>query len=159
MDAGPPDWDDRHVARIHPPLLPAKSHQRLVFPRRASRALAAFSSGLAKLITAFADAGHSVRCGRQFLLTSPCFFLAFDYAALPRLSLHLEADDCLWMRRTWIVKTFVWLDVLTFLAQLGGSGLQASTTHLALIGNKVSPLGSLLRPLLRGPDADPPATL
>lgn len=51
--------------------------------------------------------------------------------------MYLGADDCLWMRRTWIVKMFVLFDVLTFLAQLGGSALQAATGDLAKLGSKV----------------------
>lgn len=81
----------------------------------------------------------------QFLLTSPCAFLAFDYSILPRLSIFLDADDCLWMRRAWIVKTFVWLDVLTFCAQLGGAALQATTANLAKIGTKACRLSPFPR--------------
>ncbi|GHJ85046.1 hypothetical protein NliqN6_1448 [Naganishia liquefaciens] len=57
------------------------------------------------------------------ILATPCAFLAQDYALLPRLSRHLEADDCLVIPRTWIVKFFVSSDVLTFVAQLAGTAL------------------------------------
>jgi hypothetical protein len=59
----------------------------------------------------------------QLILATPCAFLAQEYTLLPRLSLYLDADDCLLVRRTWIVKFFVTSDVLTFIAQLAGTAL------------------------------------
>lgn len=59
----------------------------------------------------------------QFILATPCAFLAQDYALLPRISRHLDADDCLIVPRRFIVKFFVTSDVITFVAQLAGTAL------------------------------------
>ena len=77
----------------------------------------------------------------KLILATPCAFLAQDYALLPRLSRHLEADDCLVIPRTWIVKFFVSSDVLTFMAQLAGTALTvvgAFIEEYANIGRIVS---------------------
>lgn len=62
----------------------------------------------------------------QFILLSPCLFLAQDYMLLPRLARWLDAEASLFLRPSRIVKIFVWSDVLTFLLQAGGGGLTAT---------------------------------
>ncbi|KAF5367191.1 hypothetical protein D9758_003897 [Tetrapyrgos nigripes] len=64
-----------------------------------------------------------------FVLLSPCAFLAVDYILLERLAENLGhevAKQCLFLSSSLIVKIFVWADVLTFLLQSSGGGLQTS---------------------------------
>jgi hypothetical protein len=56
--------------------------------------------------------------------------------------MYLEADYCLYMNRRAIVKVFVWLDLLTVLAQLAGTALQATFGDLIRIGIIVGDDGS-----------------
>jgi hypothetical protein len=56
--------------------------------------------------------------------------------------MYLEADHCLYMNRRAIVKVFVWLDLLTVLAQLAGTALQATFGDLIRIGIIVGDDGS-----------------
>jgi hypothetical protein len=50
--------------------------------------------------------------------------------------MHLDTDDCLLIRRRWLVKLYVFADLITFAAQVGGTALLASTQTLAKIGKK-----------------------
>lgn len=49
----------------------------------------------------------------------------------------LETNDCLYLRPAWIGRIFLTSDVITFLVQLGGSGMAAEQS-LAATGEKVS---------------------
>ena len=68
-------------------------------------------------------------CNRiaQLLLTAPCAIIAQDYKLLSQLSLYLEADDCLLIRRSWLMPLFLTSDAITFLSQLAGTAMQATT--------------------------------
>lgn len=63
--------------------------------------------------------------GKQFILLSPCGFLATSYVILPRLATWLDAEDCLFLKSRIIVRLFVWSDVITFLLQSSGGGMTA----------------------------------
>lgn len=76
----------------------------------------------------------------QFLLLSPCAYLAFSYMVLPRLATYLDAEDCLFLRSRWIVRIFVTADVVTFLTQASGGGMAASGGDKAETGDHVSRL-------------------
>lgn len=80
----------------------------------------------------------SLRLCLQFLLLSPCAYLAFSYMVLPRLATYLDAEDCLFLRSRWIVRIFVTADVITFLTQASGGGMAASGGDLAKTGDHVS---------------------
>lgn len=73
----------------------------------------------------------------QLILLSPCAFIAQDYYVLPHMASWLETNDCLYLRPAWIGRIFLTSDVITFLVQLGGSGMAASQS-LAATGEKVS---------------------
>lgn len=75
---------------------------------------------------------------KQFILLSPCAFLAQIYMILPRLATWLDCEDCLYIGSRKIVRIFVWSDVITFWAQAGGGGLTASSGTMAIIGYWVS---------------------
>jgi hypothetical protein len=75
----------------------------------------------------------------QFILLSPCAFLAQNYIILPRLATWLDSEDCLFLPSRIIVRLFVWSDVITFWLQGGGGGLTASqSSTMANIGYYVS---------------------
>ncbi|THU77516.1 RTA1-domain-containing protein [Dendrothele bispora CBS 962.96] len=85
----------------------------------------------------------------MFTLLSPCAFLATDYILLERLAENLGHDvakSCLFLSSSLIVKIFVAADILTFLIQAGGGGLQASAdVNMADIGSKVAIVGLVLQ--------------
>jgi hypothetical protein len=62
--------------------------------------------------------------------------LASVYAVLGEIALRQGADDCLPVRPTKIAKYFIWSDVLTFLVQAGGGGMEVKE-DLSNIGSKV----------------------
>jgi hypothetical protein len=74
----------------------------------------------------------------QFILLSPCGFLANSYVILPRLASWLEAEDCLFLKSRIIVRLFVWSDVITFFLQASGGGMTAGSASMADIGHWVS---------------------
>lgn len=61
------------------------------------------------------------------LLSAPCAIIAQNYKLLSVLSLHLEADDCLIIRRSFLMPLFLTSDTITFLSQLAGTAMQATT--------------------------------
>lgn len=61
---------------------------------------------------------------RQFILLSPCGFLAQDYVLVPRLASYLGYEEHLYKAHL-VVKFFIWSDVVTFLLQAGGGGMSA----------------------------------
>ena len=77
----------------------------------------------------------------QFILLSPCLFLATNYMILSHLARIFPqevVERSLIVRQSRIVKIFVWSDVTTFLLQSSGGGLTAmKNVNLANIGNKV----------------------
>jgi hypothetical protein len=81
----------------------------------------------------------SNRADSQFILLSPCGFLAQSYMILPRLATWLDAEDCLFLKSRIIVRLFVWADVVTFLVQASGGGMTAvQSESMANIGKWVS---------------------
>ena len=63
-----------------------------------------------------------------------------DYVLLQKLADSLgeeAAKDCLYLRSSLIVKLFVWSDVITFLVQASGSGMEVNQ-DMADIGSNVS---------------------
>ncbi|KAJ6584911.1 RTA1 like protein-domain-containing protein [Mycena capillaripes] len=84
-----------------------------------------------------------------FILLSPCLFLAADYVLLSHLAATFDeavADRCLIIRRSRIVKIFVWSDVSTFFLQSSGGALTATkSTSLANLGNKIAMIGLILQ--------------
>lgn len=65
------------------------------------------------------------------------------YAILGQIALRQEADDCLPIRPTKIAKYFIWSDVITFLIQSSGGGMEVNQ-DLSNIGSKVKILPSYL---------------
>ena len=68
------------------------------------------------------------------LLVSPALLAASIYMMLGRIVLMLEANSRLFIRRTWLTKIFVTVDVICFLCQAGGAGL-LSSGNLSQINN------------------------
>jgi hypothetical protein len=58
------------------------------------------------------------------------------YSILGQIAWRLEADDCLPIRATKVAKYFIWSDVITFLIQSSGGGMQVQQS-LSNIGSKV----------------------
>ncbi|KAI7687277.1 hypothetical protein KC353_g20348, partial [Hortaea werneckii] len=61
-----------------------------------------------------------------FLLVAPALFAASIYMMLGRIVVMLDAQRALFIRVSWLTKIFVCGDVLSFLMQASGGGLQAS---------------------------------
>ncbi|KAK1924191.1 RTA1 like protein-domain-containing protein [Papiliotrema laurentii] len=82
----------------------------------------------------------------MLILLSPCAFLAQDYVILPRIATWLNAEDCLFLESRWIVRTFVWADVTTFLLQAAGGGMTAAQgDSMANIGHWVAIVGLVVQ--------------
>ena len=81
------------------------------------------------------SAEHPNDC--QFILLSPCAFLAQDYMLLPRLANWLAAPELLLLKPSIIVRVFVISDVSTFLIQAAGGGMSAMSGSMAKAGDKV----------------------
>jgi hypothetical protein len=62
--------------------------------------------------------------------------IASIYSILGQLGAQLDAADCLPIRTSRIAKTFIWSDVITFLIQSGGGGLEVNQS-MANLGAKV----------------------
>ncbi|KAJ7626667.1 RTA1 like protein-domain-containing protein [Mycena polygramma] len=84
-----------------------------------------------------------------FILLSPCLFLATDYMLLSHLANTFDdevVDRCLIIRRSRIVKIFVWSDVTTFFLQSSGGGLTATkSASVAKLGNTIAMIGLILQ--------------
>jgi hypothetical protein len=84
-------------------------------------------------------------CSRvQLLLSAPCAIIAQNYKLLNLLSLYLQADDCLLIRRKWSMPLFLTSDAITFLAQLAGTGMIASTIEDIMEYGRYVTLGGLI---------------
>ncbi|GAA5886138.1 hypothetical protein JCM16303_000061 [Sporobolomyces ruberrimus] len=79
-----------------------------------------------------------------FLLLSPCTFLAINYVLLTRLASALKAEKALFIRASWVVKIFIWSDVVSFLLLSGGGGMSVSQ-DLAKIAHAISIVGLVLQ--------------
>lgn len=74
----------------------------------------------------------------QFILLSPCLFLAQVYVLLPRLAETLDLESSLPIGRRTIKWVFISADVGTVLAQLAGTALTITFGDLVRIGKLVS---------------------
>ncbi|KAL4910531.1 hypothetical protein BDW74DRAFT_172002 [Aspergillus multicolor] len=83
------------------------------------------------------------------ILLGPALFAASIYMVLGRIILTLNAGSISPIRPNWLTKTFVTGDVLSFLLQSGGGGMQAkaSTAEGARMGEKMI-LGGLFVQIL-----------
>lgn len=83
------------------------------------------------------------------ILLSPCAYLATCYQLLGRMANSLGPDtvaaNCLLLRTSLITKIFVTSDIVTFLVQAGGSGLQATGGSTATIGHNVALAGLIVQ--------------
>lgn len=61
-----------------------------------------------------------------FLLVAPALLAASIYMELGRIVMMVQGEDCLFIRRTRLTKTFVVGDIIAFMLQAAGGGLQAS---------------------------------
>jgi hypothetical protein len=82
----------------------------------------------------------------QFILLSPCGFLAQDYVLVPRLAAYLGYEKHLYKAHL-VVKFFVWSDVVTFMLQAGGGGMSAIVS--------LANTGKYVRPIESQPNVDP----
>ena len=76
------------------------------------------------------------------LLVAPALFAASIYIILGRIILMTDGESHSLIRRKWLTKIFVAGDVISFLLQAGGGGIQASGTMTAMkIGEKIIVVG------------------
>ncbi|KAJ7636471.1 RTA1 like protein-domain-containing protein [Roridomyces roridus] len=84
-----------------------------------------------------------------FILLSPCTFLAKDYVLFARLASTFDANlisGTLLIRPAWIVRIFVWSDVITFLVQTTGGSMSTShNVNTGHLGTKISMIGLVLQ--------------
>ncbi|GAA5884684.1 hypothetical protein JCM6882_005349 [Rhodosporidiobolus microsporus] len=83
-----------------------------------------------------------------FILLSPCAFLATDYVLLKHLAVSMGEDvvkQCLFLPIRFIVKLFVWFDVVTFFVQAAGGGASAGGGEIAKIGPKIALVGLIVQ--------------
>ncbi|KAL1747043.1 RTA1 like protein-domain-containing protein [Schizophyllum fasciatum] len=82
-----------------------------------------------------------------FTLLSPCAFLAVDYVLLRKLAESLgeeTAKDCLFVKSSIIVKLFVWSDVITFLVQASGAGMEVNA-DMSELGSNIAMAGLIIQ--------------
>ncbi|GAA5821316.1 hypothetical protein JCM11251_004567 [Rhodosporidiobolus azoricus] len=83
-----------------------------------------------------------------FLLLSPCAFLATNYVLLKHLAVSMGEDvvkNCLFLPIRFIVKFFVWVDVITFLIQAAGGGASAGGGKIAEVGPHIALAGLIVQ--------------
>lgn len=64
------------------------------------------------------------------LLIAPALFAASIYIVLGRVILLVDGEQYSLIRQKWLTKIFVTGDVISFLVQAGGGGIQAAGSHL-----------------------------
>ncbi|ORX95732.1 RTA1 like protein-domain-containing protein [Clohesyomyces aquaticus] len=64
-----------------------------------------------------------------FLLVAPALFAASIYMELGRIVLVVDGESHIWIKKRWLTKIFVCGDILSFLMQGSGGGLQAGGTQ------------------------------
>jgi hypothetical protein len=74
----------------------------------------------------------------QFILLSPCAFLAEIDILLPKLAVEMQAEDCIFLNLRAFKICFILMDVICVLAQLAGTALTITFGDLVQIGQKVS---------------------
>ncbi|ESZ96748.1 hypothetical protein SBOR_2892 [Sclerotinia borealis F-4128] len=72
------------------------------------------------------------------ILGAPTFLAATVYMTLARITIALGAEEHSMIRPQWLTKIYVLIDVICFLSQFAGAGIQASGEQQVIaIGNKV----------------------
>jgi len=80
------------------------------------------------------------------LLVAPALFAASIYIVLGRVILLVEGEEFSLIRQKWLTKIFVTGDVISFLAQCGGGGIQAAgSLSLLHTGEKIIVVGLFLQ--------------
>jgi hypothetical protein len=80
------------------------------------------------------------------LLIAPALFAASIYIILGRIILLTGAEDCSLIRQRWLTKIFVAGDVISFITQCGGGGIQAAgSLSLLHTGEKIIVVGLFLQ--------------
>ncbi|CAI6337819.1 unnamed protein product [Periconia digitata] len=80
------------------------------------------------------------------LLVAPALFAASIYIILGRVILLVDGDKLSLIRQRWLTKIFVTGDVISFVVQAGGGGIQAAgTLDLLHLGEKVIIVGLFLQ--------------
>jgi hypothetical protein len=80
------------------------------------------------------------------LLIAPALFAASIYIVLGRIILLVDGERCSLIRQKWLTKVFVTGDVISFLVQAGGGGIQAAgSLDLLHAGEKVIVVGLFLQ--------------
>lgn len=73
----------------------------------------------------------------QFILLSPCAFLAEIDILLPKLAVEMGAEDCILLNLRAFKICFILMDFVCVLAQLAGTALTITFGDLVSIGQKV----------------------
>ncbi|KAF2999887.1 hypothetical protein E8E13_008297 [Curvularia kusanoi] len=80
------------------------------------------------------------------LLIAPALFAASIYIVLGRIILLVDGEQYSLIRQKWLTKIFVTGDVISFLVQAGGGGIQAAgTLDLLHAGEKIIVVGLFLQ--------------
>ncbi|KAF1361124.1 RTA1-domain-containing protein [Lizonia empirigonia] len=80
------------------------------------------------------------------LLIAPALFAASIYIVLGRIILLVDGEQYSLIRRKWLTKVFVTGDVISFLVQAGGGGIQAAGSLTLLhAGEKIIVVGLFLQ--------------
>jgi hypothetical protein len=80
------------------------------------------------------------------LLIAPALFAASIYIVLGRIILLVDGERYSLIRQKWLTKMFVTGDVISFLVQAGGGGIQAAgTLQLLHAGEKIIVVGLFLQ--------------
>ena len=77
---------------------------------------------------------------QQFILLSPCAFLAEIDILLPKMAVEMGVEDCILLNLRAFKICFILMDVVCVLAQLSGTALTITFGELVGIGEKVSVL-------------------
>ncbi|CZR67152.1 related to RTM1 protein [Phialocephala subalpina] len=80
------------------------------------------------------------------ILVAPALFAASIYMSLGRIIILTNGEKYAIIRRTWLTKIFVLGDIVSFLAQAGGAGLQAGgKTDQIKNGERIVKIGLLIQ--------------
>lgn len=83
--------------------------------------------------------------GSVLALVAPALFAATIYMTLGRLIRVLRADRYSLIKVTWLTKIFVAFDILSFLVQSSGAGMQAKGTSSSRLGQNLVLVGLFLQ--------------
>jgi hypothetical protein len=80
------------------------------------------------------------------LLIAPALFAASIYIVLGRIILLVDGEQCSLIRQKWLTKIFVTGDVISFVVQAGGGGIQAAgSLELLHAGENIIVVGLFLQ--------------